>query len=68
MKSKPKREGRKPRQFNKGLRLKKTLRGNTISPDTIQVNTIVKKEGSTKFEELLPKKEKPEVKEEGKSN
>jgi len=46
----------------KGLRKKKTVRGNTISKDTIQINTIIKKEGSKKFEELLPKKE--EAKEE----
>lgn len=41
-----------------GLRLKKTVRGNTISKDTIQINTIVKKEGKKKFEEMVPKKEK----------
>jgi len=65
MKTKPKREGKKPRSFNKGLRLRKTVRGNTIGSDTIQVNTIVKKEGSQSFESLLPKKEKPA--EEGKA-
>lgn len=46
----------------KGIRKKKTVRGNTISSSTIQINTIVKKEGNKKFEELLPKKEKAEEK------
>lgn len=64
MRKKPKREGKKPVKTSKGLRLKKTLRGNTISKDTIQINTIVKKEGSKKFENLIPKKE--ETKEEKK--
>lgn len=43
----------------KGLRLRKTLRGDEISIKTIQINTIVKKEGRKKFSELLtPKEEK----------
>lgn len=50
----------------KGIRKKKTVRGNTISKETVQINTIVKKLGSQKFEELLPKKEAKEKKEEGK--
>ena len=41
----------------KGIRLRKTLRGDEISLKTIQINVIVKKEGHKKFEELLPKKE-----------
>ena len=41
----------------KGLRLKKTLRGQEISLQTSQINTIVVKEGKKKFEDLLPKKE-----------
>lgn len=36
----------------KGIRLKKTLRGEEISPKTIQINTIVKKHGNKKFNEL----------------
>ncbi|VVB78392.1 30S ribosomal protein S6e [uncultured archaeon] len=44
----------------KGMRLKKTLRGEEISPKTIQINTIVKKEGSKKFSELTKKEEKAE--------
>jgi len=40
----------------KGMRLKKTLRGEEISPKTIQINTIVKKHGNKKFNEISSKK------------
>lgn len=43
----------------KGLRLRKTLRGEEISLKTIQINTTVKKEGQKKFAELIKKEEKP---------
>jgi len=43
-----------------GMRLKKTLRGEEISAKTIQINSIVKKEGHKKFAELLVPKEKKE--------
>ena len=46
----------------KGIRLRKTLRGQEISLLTSQINTIVVKEGKKKFEDLLPKKEKTEEK------
>lgn len=36
----------------KGIRLKKTLRGEEISAKTIQINAIVKKHGSKKFNEI----------------
>jgi len=58
----PKREGKKKRSTPNGLRLKKTVRGNTVGISTIQINTTVIKEGTTKFQDLLPKKaaeEKP---------
>jgi len=42
----------------KGLRLRKTLRGEEISAKTVQINTKVIKEGDKKFSELV-KKEKP---------
>ena len=49
----------------KGLRLRKTIRGNEISEKTIQINTKIIKQGSKKFEDLLPKKEeKPTEKKE----
>ena len=37
----------------KGVRLRKTNRGEMISAKTRQINTIVKKEGEKKFEDLL---------------
>ncbi len=57
LKTKPKGLKKKPVRMLKGLRFKKTVRGNTISKDTIQINLKVKKQGSKKFEEMLPKKE-----------
>ena len=48
----------------KGLRLRKTVRGNEISTDTVQINAKVVKQGGKKFDDLLPKKEvKEETKE-----
>ncbi len=46
----------------KGLRLRKTLRGDEISIKTIQINTKVIKEGNIKFDELVGKKEGKEEK------
>jgi small subunit ribosomal protein S6e len=40
-----------------GLRLRKTVRGNEISLDTVQINTKVIKEGSKKFEDLFKTEE-----------
>ena len=44
----------------KGLRLRKTLRGEEISLKTSQINTKVLKQGSKKFEDLIKKEEKTE--------
>jgi len=41
----------------KGQRKKKTIRGNTISPDIVQINCKVVKKGEKPLEELIPKKE-----------
>jgi len=38
----------------KGLRLKKTVRGNTISESTVQINMKVVKEGKKKLSEVFP--------------
>lgn len=43
----------------KGLRMKKTLRGNQISKDTIQINIKVIKQGSKKLQEIFPEQNKP---------
>ena len=51
--------GRGMRDNGEGLRLRKTVRGNEISADTVQINLSVKKEGSKKFESMVkPKEEK----------
>jgi len=44
----------------KGLRKRKTVRGNAISKNTIQINMKVIKQGSKKLEEIFPKEKKPE--------
>jgi small subunit ribosomal protein S6e len=44
----------------KGLRLRKTLRGEEISLKTSQINIKVVKEGSKKFSDLIVKEEKKE--------
>jgi small subunit ribosomal protein S6e len=48
----------------KGERRRKTVRGNTISADIVQINVKVSKKGEKPLEELVPTKpkEKPEEK------
>ena len=48
------------RKVRKGLRKRRTVRGNTISQDTVQINLKVLKEGNQKFDELFPPKAKKE--------
>ena len=56
MKKRPRKEGKgKPRRMQKGLRLRKTVRGNTISRDIIQINLKVLKTGDKKLEEIFKK-------------
>lgn len=43
----------------KGLRLRKTVRGNAISSDTVQINLKVTKQGDKSIAALLGKEEKP---------
>ena len=53
----------------KGSRRRKTLRGNTISTDIVQINCKVSKQGTEPLDKLLGKKEeesKEAPKEEGK--
>lgn len=64
--SKPKGESKKAPRFPKGLRMRKTARGKTISEKTIQVNINVLSAGPKKLEEIFPDQNKapePEVKE-----
>ncbi len=46
----------------KGLRRKKTVRGNTLSGDIVQINFRVMKEGGKKLEEIFPDQNKPKEK------
>ena len=62
MHKKPRKLGKKPVESPKGLRLKKSVRGNMISKDTIQINIKVIKEGSKKLEEIFPEQNKPKEK------
>ncbi len=56
MKKRSRKEGKKKRGNlkPKGLRLRKTVRGNTISEDIIQVNLKVLQEGNKKLSEIFP--------------
>jgi small subunit ribosomal protein S6e len=44
----------------KGQRKRKTVRGNTISRDIVQINCKIVKAGPKPIEQLLPKEKKPE--------
>jgi small subunit ribosomal protein S6e len=46
---------RKPK---KGERRKRLIRGNTIAPDTVQINTVIVEYGSVPLEEIFKKSEK----------
>lgn len=45
------------RDTREGVRIRKTVRGNEVSLDTVQLNLQVIKEGKTKAEELFKKKQ-----------
>ena len=67
MKKRPRREGKKKRSnpTPKGLRLRKTVRGQIISSEITQINLKILKEGAKKLAEVFPdqnkaKEEKPE--------
>ena len=65
MHRRPKYEGKKKRSSNcpKGLRLRKSVRGNTISTDIIQINLKAVKEGGKKLSEVFPDQAKGKEKE-----
>ncbi len=48
------------RHPKKGFRTRRLVRGNTISPDTAQVNSVITEYGSKPLEELFKPKEKKE--------
>jgi len=51
--------GKGMKDRRKGIRLRKSLRGEEISAKTIQINCKILKEGSKKFEELIKKEVSP---------
>ena len=62
MHKRSKREGKKKvsNPKPKGLRLRKTVRGRAISPDTVQINLKVLKQGHKKLSEIFPDQNKKE--------
>lgn len=60
MKTRPKYEGKKKRSDKKpnGLKLRKTVRGNTISEEIVQINLKLLKEGNKKLSEIFPDQNK----------
>lgn len=61
MKKRPRREGKKKltTPTPKGLRLRKTVRGKIISPEIVQINLKILKEGGKKLSEVFPDQNKP---------
>lgn len=61
MKKRPRKEGKKKvsNPKPKGLRLRKTVRGRVISPEIVQINLKILKEGSKKLSEIFPEQNKP---------
>ena len=51
---------------DRGQKKRQTKRGNMITADTEQINTIIVEQGEKPLDELFPKKEKPEKKAEEK--
>ena len=49
---------KKNQKTKKGLRLRKTVRGKVISPDIIQINMKVVKEGNKSLSEIFPEQNK----------
>jgi len=64
MHKKAKREGKKKwsNSTPKGLKLRKKVRGNLISPDIVQINLKVIKQGSKPLSEIFPEQNKPKEK------
>jgi len=66
MKKRSRREGKKKRSNPKpkGLRLRKSVRGKILSPEIVQINLKVLKQGNKKLEEIFPEQNKPREKKE----
>jgi len=61
MHTRPRREGKKKvsNPKPKGLRMRKTVRGEVISPEIVQINLKILKEGAKKLSEVFPEQNKP---------
>ena len=61
MHKRPRREGKKKLSNPKpdGLRMRKTVRGKVLSPDIVQINLKVLKEGKKALSEIFPDQNKP---------
>lgn len=70
MHKRPRREGKKPisNPKPKGLRLRKTIRGKVMSPDIVQINLKVLKEGHKKLHEIFQEQNQPKPKAEEKKS
>lgn len=51
-------------QFTEGLRKRKSIRGETLATDVVQINVSIAKEGKQSLKELFPDMFKEEAKEE----
>jgi small subunit ribosomal protein S6e len=62
------REGKKKRSnfTPRGLRLRKTVRGRIVSPEIVQINLKVVKEGNKKLADIFPEQNQPKPKAEAK--
>lgn len=61
MHKRPRREGKKKvsNPKPKGLRLRRTVRGKTISPETVQINLKVLKHGNKSLSGIFPEQNNP---------
>ncbi len=50
-------------KYNKGIRIRKSIRGNTLSTNIAQVNTKITKAGAKKIDEILGAKEEENTEE-----
>ena len=62
MHKRPRKEGKKKRVSPKGLRLRKSVRGQQLSEKTSQINLIVIKHGSKTLAEIFPEQNQPKAK------
>lgn len=65
MKKKSRREGKRklPKNRPKGLRLRKTVRGKVLSPNIVQINLKVLKEGAKKLADIFSEQTQKKAKE-----